>query len=448
MIDPDDPRTQSNRRSDLARRCLQLAFVLFVIGLVPTVLAAWGERRATASMGWRDPAESLEAATIAPDLALLSLAGVADHHVLALSLEKGELETTCAVLVFGVDLTDKQRMNHWLWLAFRYQETGQITRAAQAYRLAGSGAILSPDLPDMLRTETLLAVGLQLLALQDKPGARFYLSQAALISAHAPLFTAYHQRSLLERLVPAVVSADGKRADWAPLAKVVKSGMGRPGTVNAPGTVESAGSRAITSDRDATLIGMRVARQTAAAALLEAISATNNGTGSIELEPRRADSSSAEEKARETLRQTLFSEDRAVDQLLAHSEGMPEVGRDTQETAVRWLLLKRRIAEGGFGTGLMPEWESDRESINTALNAAWTGWLTHQAAPADAAFAGAFQGLATSTVRQAIMAAHWGLYPNAAMADLVLVAQAASGGGRLHLKTFESGTPPLVGWSE
>ena len=79
-------------RADLARRCLQLALVLCLIGLVPGLLAIWGQRRAVADAAWRDPADDVRPEAIAPDLALLSLAGTQDDQLLALAMESGELE--------------------------------------------------------------------------------------------------------------------------------------------------------------------------------------------------------------------------------------------------------------------------------------------------------------------------------------------------------------------
>jgi hypothetical protein len=112
------------------------------------------------------------------------------------------------------------------------------------------------------------------------------------------------------------------------------------------------------------------------------------------------------------------------------------------QTRLRWLALKRRIAAGGFGPGLMPEWESDREAIDAALTGAWTDWLALQADQKSTGFLNGLQA------RQAITAAYWGLYPDAPIADLVSAAHSAGGYDGIHLTVLETGSPPVVGWSK
>ena len=413
-------------RADLARRCLQLALVLCLIGLVPGLLAIWGQRRAVADAAWHDPADDVRPEAIAPDLALLSLAGTPDDQLLALAMETGELETTRALLTFSADLTDQQRLHGWLWLAYRYQEIGQIQQSAQAYRLAGSGAILSDPLPDILRTETLLTVGQQLLGLQDKPGAHFYLQQAALISANASHLTKYNRRSLLERLRPALLRAGGERDDWHSLARAVEKGTAPIGDTPFPLSAGQTGWHSATPGNDAALIAAQDARRAAAAAWFTAL------TSASSVEPS-ADYDLA--AAQHILRQALLAEDAAIDKYLEGSNKAGETDPAAKETRLRWLLLKRRIAAGGAIAGLVPEWEADREEIRNALNAAWNDWLAYYA-----------QGQATHAARRALVAAYWGLYPDAPVADLVPIAQSSS--GRLHLIIINQGVPPVVGWSE
>lgn len=403
-------------RAALARRCLQLALVLCAIGLVPAFLAIWGQRRAAADAAWHNPADDLRPAAIAPDLALLSLAGVPDDQVLTLAIETGELETTRALLVFSADLADQQRINGWLWLAYRYQQAEQRHHAAQAYRLAGIGAVLSDDLPDLLRTETLLSVGRQLVALHDKPSARFYLSQAALIGANASNLTDYHRRSLLERLIPASLQAGGRRENWIALAKKVKNNTGR-------GRSETSPWRNVTPGSDAALAEARDERRAAAADWLAMVTGTSS-----ELAPTEA--------VRHTLRQALWAEDAAIDRYLERAL-TDDNNLAAQETRLRWLLLKRRIAAGGAGAGLMPEWESSREQIEAALTAAWADWLASGTGG---------QGWTDQASRRAVVAAYWGLYPEAPVADLLLAARRTTSFGGLRLTIITAGTPPLVGW--
>jgi hypothetical protein len=415
----------SNSRASLARRCLQLALVLLILALALTQLTVWGERRAAAAAAWRDPANDIQPQAIAPDLALLSLAAVPDEQMLALAIEANELETVRALLAFSADLTDQQRMNGWLWLACRYQEAGQTGRAAQAYRLAGEGAILSGHLPDLLRVETLLTVGQQLITLHDKLSAHYYLSQVALIGAHAPHLTDYARRWLLEQLIPYILQAGGKRDDWLVLAKAVKNGTAQGGNLAFTAPNDTPG-------KDALLMTAQDSRQAAAAALLSAL--TLNST-----QPS-ADTTQTDliQLNRSQTRQALLAEDAAIASYLAR-----ETGPAAQETRLRWLLFKRRVAAGGAGAGLMPEWETSRAHIDAALTAAWSDWLALHTAPTSSN-----PRTAASAVRQAIMAAHWGLYPDASLTDLVHTLQSLDNAGDLRLTIIEPGQHPVVGWSE
>jgi hypothetical protein len=430
---PDGPKTQVDLRTSLARRCLQLAFVLFVIGLVAGFLALWGQRRTAAAAVWHNPADNIQVALVAPDLALLSLAGVPDDQALALAMEQGELATTHALLALSLDLNDAQRMNGWLWLAYRYRRAEQTQRAAQAYRLAGGGAVLSPDLPDLLRTETLLAVGQGLIDMHDKASARLYLKQAALIGAYSPHLTAYHRHMLLERIVPTSLRAEGKRDDWSALAQAVKSGTAKGGNFAVSGPAGGTDWRSFPAESDAALVQARDARRAAAAEWLQAMTASNGAPG----RPSPNDTD-PEEK----LRTALLTEGAAVYRFAEQDERTSTSGPAAQQTRLRWLSLKRWVAAGGFGAGLMPEWESKHEAIDSALTTAWSDWLTFQVDPVGAGLSDDVQ------VRQAIMAAYWGLYPDAPIADLVSAAQYSRGFGGLHLTILEPGTPPVLGWSE
>lgn len=428
---PSAPGRPTRRSSWLARRCLQLAFVLFIIGIFATLLAVWGQRRAAANAMWRNPADSIDTTAVASDLAALSLAGVQDEQVLALAMEKGELAATHAVLALGADLTDAQRVSGWLWLANRYQKAGQIERAAQAYRLAGRGAVLGQELTDLLRTDALVAIGQGLLTLHDQTSARFFLSQAAAIGAYASDLGEFHRRSLLERLLPSLVRAGGQRDDWLALAKSIKTGV--PGTSRFS-VASASGWRDSESDGNAALVNARNSRRAAAARWLKAVS---DG----------ADTNTLQE-VRQILRETLVTEDTAVNQYWEGQAKTRITGLSASKIRLGWLLLKRQIAAGGMGADVMPDWESDREAIDASLAAAWTDWLVLQANSPISGSPANLQNLPVQVARQAIAAAYWGLYPDAPLTDLVLAAQSVGGSERLGLTVLEPGTPPVVGWSE
>jgi hypothetical protein len=415
--------------------------VLLIVGLIPGLLALWSQRRASAAVVWRNPADNIDVAALAPDLTLLSLAGVPDDQTLALAMEKSELATVHAILALSTDLSDARRTSGWLWLAHNYHRAGQSERAVQAYNLAGSGAVIGTDIHDLLRAETLLAVGQGLTELHDRTSAPVFLEQAATIAAYSPRIIPYHRRSLLERVVPASLRAGGEREHWRALNKATKNGSAQGGNIVDPG---SAGKSVLQDARvldDPTLVQTGDARRAAAAEYLEAMIA-RAGTAD---EPVQGD---AVRDARQALRSALLNEDAAVERYVEQYGGTQETSRSAQQVLIRWLLLKRRIAAGGFGSRLMPEWESNREVIDAALTAAWAEWLALQTDTTAASLGGDFQGLRPGVARQATMAAYWGLYPDAPVEELVARAQSTGGTGRLRLNVLKSGTPPVVGWSE
>jgi hypothetical protein len=436
-----DTEPTSDRRAALARRFLQLALVLLIIGLIPGLLALWSQRRASAAVVWRNPADNIHVAALAPDLALLSLAGVPDDQTLALAMEKSELATVHAILALSTDLSDARRTSGWLWLAHNYQRTDQSQQAVQAYYLAGSGAVMGTDIHDLLRAEILLAVGLGLTELHDRASAPFFLEQAATIAAYSPRITPYHRRSLLERVVPASLRAGGERDAWRALTKAVKSGSAQGGNI-AESAIAGKGAWQDTALLDdSALVQAGDARRAVAAEYLEAMIA-KSGTAD---EPMQG---SEIQDAKQALRSALLNEDAAVERHIEQYGGTQESRHSAQQVLMRWLLLKRRIAAGGFGSGLVPEWESNREAIDAALAAAWTEWLALQTDTTAASLGGDFQALPSGVARQATMAAFWGLYPDAPIEELVARAQSASGSGRLRLAVLKPGTPPVVGWSE
>jgi len=403
-------------RTILARRCFQLAFMLGIIGVALAGIALYAERRAQADAAWHDPGQSIRPSAIAPDLALLTLAGIPDDQILTLAVAQNEMETVHALLAFSGELADQQRMNGWLWLADRYQESQQNQRAAQAYRLAGQGALLSGHLPDLLRVETLLAVGRHLIALHDKPSAHHFLQQAALIAVHAPQLTEYHRRALLERLVPALLRAGGQRDDWAALSKTVKHNTPQGHSLNVSPTPYTFTETWDAQGTSAALIRARDERRAAASALVAALSTGRDGT-----------------HAHQVLRQALLAEEQAMIELRTQRQDTNPAIQDAV-VWLHWLLLKRQVAAGGAGDDLMPEWAAQREQIETELTTAWAEWLALQ------------RGNIPAT-RWALMAAYWGLYPDAPVVDWVAAIQPARGGDQLHLNVVTSSTLPVLGWN-
>lgn len=401
-------------RSVLARHLPRLAFVFAVVGLILSGLAIWGERRAAAKVSWYDPLGDVQPTAIAPDLALLSLAGVPDSQVLSLALTADEMGTVRALLTFSAELSDLERVGGWMILAQHYQMAGRDQAAARAYRLVGYNVVLGPDLPDLIRVETLLAAGRQLARLHDEHNARFCLAQATLIAAYSRDLTAFHRRSVLERLVPIYLQVGGNYKDWNVLAEAAEKRISLQAKRGEYDWRASPGG-------DVALVAAQDARRAAASALREALALGEDDAG-----PKQA------------LHQALLAEDAAVTR---YATGKTDPA--ALETQLLWLLTKRQVAWGGFGDRLVPEWgtEAAKADIDAALKVAWQAWqLAYQnRGPADS---------------YALVAAYWGLYPQASIEDLFgeMGAQKAQNlGGQyrdIDLIVLETGVPPVLGWAE
>jgi hypothetical protein len=242
------------------------------------------------------------------------------------------------------------------------------------------------------------------------------------------------------------LQAGGNRDDWVSLAKAVNTGAANGGNVTGARTAEGPDWRDLERETDITLVQAREDRRAAAGELLRSVSNV----------PGRHDGDGSDEAGWDTLRQNLQSalmiEDAAIDGRAAQESGTRAASLATLQARLRWLAFKRRIAAGGAGAGLVPEWESNREGIDALLSNTWDEWLTLQSGSEDAVPArhatGEYPGLPAHAARQAITAAFWGLYPDAPMADLVPAAQTTRPFGRLHLTIVKSGTKPVLGWSD
>jgi hypothetical protein len=154
------------------------------------------------------------------------------------------------------------------------------------------------------------------------------------------------------------------------------------------------------------------------------------------------------EGLREALRAALLAEDAAAYAFAGVDPSAVVPGGTThtaQEALLHWLLLKRQVAAGGAGPGLVPEWESSRDAIDAALNAVWNNWLTLKGNPAQGDQL--LKGLPPEVAQQAIMAAYWGLFPSAPVEALLSATLFPGDLGGLGLTIIEGGTPPVVGWS-
>ena len=123
---------------------LASGFLIFVLaGLVAFGAYFFTSGREVSLAAWSDPIDHVKTENVKPALALLPLAGVPSSEAFSRALGAGELESAYAILVFSLDLSERERVGSFLVLARRYAEAENATKAKLCYRQASTIATLS-----------------------------------------------------------------------------------------------------------------------------------------------------------------------------------------------------------------------------------------------------------------------------------------------------------------
>ncbi len=217
---------------------LLVALVAGVVVLTLAGLALLGaylylSREAGAQVAWVSPLEAVRPQAVAPDLAVLSLAGEPEDRVIRAALDANEVETAYASLAHSVLLPDSQRSGHWLLMADRYLKS-EPERAASAVQAALDVAALSPYLSDMTRADISTQAASRFAELKRVPEARLALAQAENIARHSLVLLPAQRRAILER-VEAAYRALGDADAAQALRKGMEVASAGPGVKVEPG---------------------------------------------------------------------------------------------------------------------------------------------------------------------------------------------------------------------
>jgi len=153
-------------------------------------------RQATAEVGWVDPQASIDSSLIAPDLAVLTLAGEGDDRIVRAALDAGERETAYATLAYSVLLPDTVRSGQWLVLANAYQ-ADDPSRAGIAYQAAMDLSALGPTLGDPARADVSLQIARGFAALDRTWLASIAVAQAETIARQSLTLMPAQRRDIL-----------------------------------------------------------------------------------------------------------------------------------------------------------------------------------------------------------------------------------------------------------
>ena len=334
-------------------------FAAFVVGmLVLLLVAGWlvgthlvRRYRQISLTAWRDPKMVLDWDDIDPSLALPVLAGDSSQAAFRSALDRGDIETAYAALVYAIDLEPVTRCGLLLLLA--ESKTPDVRRSVRVlcFKMAGWVAVVAPGMPDWARATTLLAVGRGLSRLDASSEALFHLDQAYAIARYSEHLTQAHRRMMLDELVPLYqVLGRGPEA-WQPLANQLLT----------PAVPTGKSARALGEPERPQMLhpsdAMKQAaasRQRMAQTVLRAVAA-----GSSEISQHQVDDLASVLQHEEQIRQQSYAS--LVDQ-----------GRqiDLARDRVAWAVLKSRVAHKGFGLSILPQWEEQVAEIDAELRAA------------------------------------------------------------------------------
>jgi hypothetical protein len=401
-----------NRRA-LPLILLGAAGLLFCFGAVALAANFIAPRSATVDLAaWKPPYEQIDAKAMDPAVALGFLAGNSDGASVDDALAAGDWESAFAHIAYGTEFSDANRVGTLLLLGSRYAAANDIPKAAWSYQYAVFLATVSPAPSDLTRAQALLEAAQGLKAIHQDATARSALDHAYLVAQYSFSTPRDTRADLLEQIGRAYAAfgekdlaaqAQQQAAEaWLEPNESAISAARRPFRIQPTSPPENPELRAKLQER------LAAARELVDALYL------NPPTNESEL-PEQFISALGDKLYEEDGMRTEYyaaQYDQAVD-----ASARLGVLRDK----IRWLALKYRIARNGFGISLLQEWEDAAESIAQELNDAHAEYfqiVEEQAAGLEKSDEAARS--VEDTLRAAIAASRWGLYPQADEEDLRL----------------------------
>ena len=350
------------RRSLQGRRLWILLAVVVVLlaAAIAVVVIALLSQRQQRSVGWHDPITAILPEEIASDLALYPLAGALELDTVDAAIDNGDLETAFSALVFGMDLSDAQRIGRLILLSGLFADAELPERSALALQQIEDTALLSPDLNDPARADALLASGREWAVLGEDDRALEVYDQAYLIAAQSPFLQMANRRDLLGALETAYRQAGAdERAEDSHAAIIQLDEQTTPHPPVSPSRVPSLIQEEIAISSP-ELGALEDARRQAGFDLLAPLS--EGEAPPADLVESLAEALEAEDAAKLALYQRELE-----------STTQPNKRIAVNQQLARWLMLKYKVASGGFGISLVPEWETALAEIQSELSKAWEG---------------------------------------------------------------------------
>jgi hypothetical protein len=350
---------------------------------------------APTSGGWINPVAAVQEEAVAPDLAVLPLAGEPDDRVVRAAIDAGELETAYATLANSMLLPDNVRSGSWLLLSRQYQGK-EPERAVIAYQAALDLASLGPSLSDMGRADLSLQAARGFAALDKPKIARLALAQAENIARYSVTLLPAQRRALLGQVADAFQVLGDAQAARSLREQLDTYAAG-------PGITLSAAAQYLPTLRGGVVLPEAVvsamaARQGAAADLAARwLSVSGSGRDTLA----------------QALGQALLSEDAARDEFYLGADQMALADRlALLHDKLAWLAVKYRVAQRGYGVSLVPEWEAQVDDIAAALSTAYTELINGYGQQLDTLDATEAVQARVELLRQGVLWSRLGLFPD------------------------------------
>ncbi len=343
-----------------------------------------------------DPQAILQNTEVDPALAITELGGIAPLDVINLAIDKSRPGTALATIISTPSLDPKTTAGTLLLLGGKFSNLNDSARAAISYQLAGAIATLSPDLSDTLRADVFLQAGSGLAALDDGLHAKIYLDQAYLLATESKYLQPAYRQSVLEQLNDAYLSINEPEQ----ARKSLNASLSPPALVNQgetrlelPAVEPIPLSEAVqTAEKTRWQAAQQVARD-----LVEM---------GGEVKPEDLSALQNALVAEDTVKTAFFADSLAAEKQLSGKVNIIH-------SKITWLRLKYRVALGGFGLSLVPEWESNTEQIRSDLTASYDE-LFRQYSDIIVAIPDASQidRATEELLRRQLLAGKLGWYPN------------------------------------
>jgi len=390
----DGPMTKASRRDWLGYSLVAGVALLAIAGIALLGSYFIYARRAPDALPILAPTHSVQPGSVAPDLAVLTLAGEDDARIIRAARSAGEMETAFATLAYSTLIPDSSRAGEWLLLAADLAERDPA-RAASAYRTVMDLASLAPSLGDQSRVDLSLRAAEGFSALGQGALGRLAVGQAEQIARHGLSLLPAQRRLALTQVIE-VLGKMGERDAAQLLRSQLTSASQGPGVEVSPALnrlPELRGSIVLPSE-----VAVAIAdRQAAAAALAARWLAAD--------EPERAELTA-------TLGAALEAEDaariRAYESL---GELSPADRLAMLHDRIAWLTIKYRAARGGYGVSLVPAWDAQADSLAQELEQTYMDLVNGYGQQVDTLEADALDQARVDLLRQALLWSRLGLFP-------------------------------------